>query len=209
MGLAKGEEVICTRCIHTLPRTTYHSFADNPLYKRIGGRIPLRFACAFLLFRKGGPVQELLHELKYNNRPDIGRILGRVYGRELLEAGLSPQLDLIVPIPLHAWKRKRRGFNQSEEFAVGLAEAMDIPVQPFVVQRLVNTETQTRKSRLKRWENVSDVFAVTDHAVLDGKHVLLVDDVITTGATIEACGTALLEAGCSALSAVSIAYSGE
>jgi ComF family protein len=151
----------------------------------------------------------LLHEFKYNNRPDIGRVLGRVYGRELLEAGYSRQLDFIVPIPLHAWKRKRRGFNQSEEFATGLAEAMDIPVLSTAIQRIVNTETQTRKSRLNRWKNVSEVFALTGQHDLQNKRVLLVDDVITTGATIEACGTSLLKAGCSALSAVSIAFAGE
>ncbi len=154
-------------------------------------------------------MQELLHELKYHNRPEIGRVLGCVYGSELVKEGYDKQLDLLVPIPLHPWKKKRRGYNQSEAFATGLAEAMQVPVNAAVVERVVNNETQTRKSRLRRWENVSDVFVVTNQAGVVGKRVLVVDDVITTGATVEACGNALLQAGCSAISAVSIAYSGE
>ncbi|MCK6616767.1 MAG: ComF family protein [Cyclobacteriaceae bacterium] len=154
-------------------------------------------------------VQELLHELKYNNRPEIGRMLGRVYGNELAQAGYDRQFDVIIPIPLHEWKIKRRGYNQSEEFAIGLAAALNVAVETTVVKRAVNTETQTRKSRLKRWENVSDVFTVTNPLAVAGKHVLLVDDVITTGATIEACGDVLLKAGCYPLSVVSIAYAGE
>ncbi|QOI96772.1 MAG: ComF family protein [Flammeovirgaceae bacterium] len=154
-------------------------------------------------------MQELLHELKYNNRPEIGQTLGRVYGNELAQAGYDRQLDVIIPIPLHEWKRKRRGYNQSEEFAIGLAAALNVAVETTVVKRAVNTETQTRKSRLKRWENVSEVFVVANPRAIEGKRVLIADDVITTGATIEACGSVLLQAGCATLSAVSVAYAGE
>ncbi len=208
-ALAKGEEFVCTHCIHNLPRTNYHQYSDNPVYSRISGRVNLSFASSFLLFRKGSIVQALLHELKYNNQPEIGRLLGRVYGHELIQMECSSQLNLIVPIPLHEWKRKRRGYNQSEEFAKGLSDSMKIPVDTLAVKRVLNTETQTRKSRLMRWENVREVFVVTDTQRVEGKHVLLADDVITTGATIEACSHALSNAQCKAISAVSIAYSGE
>ncbi|MFN3839287.1 MAG: ComF family protein [Cyclobacteriaceae bacterium] len=152
-------------------------------------------------------MQELLHELKYNNQPEIGKILGRVYGMDLLQSAHAGTLNVIIPIPLHPWKRNRRGYNQSEEFAKGLAESMKIPVEPEVIKRVTNTETQTRRNRLRRWENVRDVFVVPDCRSIEGKHVLLVDDVITTGATIEACGQVLLSAGCATVSAVSIAFS--
>ncbi|MDL5048575.1 ComF family protein [Oscillatoria amoena NRMC-F 0135] len=154
-------------------------------------------------------MQELLHELKYNSQPEIGRMLGRVYGIDLVQSGVARGVDAIVPVPLHTWKMQRRGYNQSEEFAKGLGESMNIPVESNVIARVTNTETQTRKSRLKRWENVRDVFVIPNRSSIEGRHVLLVDDVITTGATIEACGHALFDAGCATVSAVSIAFSGE
>lgn len=154
-------------------------------------------------------MQELLHEFKYNNRPEVGQVLGRVYGNELVHAGYSSQFDLILPVPLHVWKKKRRGYNQSEEFAKGLAKSMNIPALTTCVDRLVNTETQTRKSKLKRWQNVSEVFFVSDNEFVNDKRVLLVDDVITTGATLEACGKAILDAGSASISVASIAYATE
>jgi ComF family protein len=208
-GLAKGEEIICTHCIHHLPKSDFHLYRKNPVFVRINGRIPLAFAFSFLLFKKGGIVQTLLHELKYNNRPEVGRVLGRVYGNELYNTGYSSQFDLILPVPLHAWKKKRRGYNQSEEFARGLADSMNVRFSSVGVDRLVNTETQTSKSKLKRWQNVSEVFRVTDSELVRSRRVLLVDDVITTGATLEACGKAILEAGSSSISVASIAYTAE
>lgn len=208
-GLARGEEIICTRCIHNLPRTNFHLQKENPVFRRINGRIPLQFAFSFLLFRKGGIVQELLHEFKYNNRPEIGHVLGRVYGHELVHSGYASQFDLILPVPLHVWKKKRRGYNQSEEFAKGLAKSMNIPALTTGIDRLVNTETQTRKSKLKRWQNVSEVFFVSEKELVKDRRVLLVDDVITTGATLEACGNAILDAGSASISVASIAYATE
>lgn len=201
--------MICTGCIHNLPRTNFHVQISNPVFKRINGRLPLQFAVSYLLFRKGGSVQHLLHEFKYNNHPEIGRVLGRVYGAELAQSGYADKLDVIVPVPLHNWKKRKRGYNQSEEFAIGLSEGLNVPHCNDAVQRIVNTQTQTRKSKLKRWENVTDVFKVTDCKAVASKRILLVDDVITTGATLEACGLAVLAAGCSAVSVASIAYAVE
>lgn len=208
-GLAKGEETICSRCMLDLPRTHYHLEHDNALYKRLEGRIPLQFALAFFLFRKGGKVQHLLHSLKYNNHPEIGITLGKVYGEELHEANFSQKFDIILPVPLHISRKRKRGYNQSEEFAKGLSHSMNLPTSGEALERIVKTETQTRKTKLKRWENVSEVFQVKRPDFISKRRILLVDDVITTGATIEACANALLNEGCSALSVASIAYAEE
>lgn len=208
-GLVKGEEILCTKCIHELPRTDYHREQENPLFKRLFGRVPLQFGFAFLHFKKGGKVQHLLHEFKYNNHPEIGRKIGTVYGDELLQSGYNLHFDAILPIPLHPVKQRRRGYNQSEEFALGLSQTLDIPCISGAVERTLKTETQTRKTKLKRWENVKEVFQVVQTENVFGKRILLVDDVITTGATVEACGQALINAGCTQLSVGSIAYAEE
>lgn len=205
-GLVKGEEIVCTRCILELPRTGYHLEQENPVYKRLYGRLPIRFGLAFLIFQKGGRVQQLLHEFKYNNHPEIGRVIGRVYGDELKKCGFSEEFDQILPIPLHPVKQRRRGYNQSEEFAKGLSESLKVPVISNHLKRISLTETQTRKSKLRRWENVKEVFSVVDKKSINNQRILLVDDVITTGATLEACGRVLLDAGCSQLSVAGMAY---
>lgn len=208
-ALVKGEETICTRCIHELPRTNFHLQRENPVFKRLFGRIPVNFAVAFLHFTKGGRVQQLLHALKYSNHPEAGRIIGRVYGEELLRNGYRNHIDIVIPIPLHASKYRVRGYNQSEEFARGLARALDVQCAANAVIRTTRTDTQTRKSKLKRWENVKEVFEVFKHENVVGKKILLVDDVITTGATLEACGHVLVEAGCAQLNVAGIAYAHE
>lgn len=206
-GLAKGEETVCSHCMLELPRTHYHLDRENALFRRLDGRIPLQYALAFFLFRKGGKVQRLLHALKYNNHPEIGEMLGEVYGSELKQTDFA--FDLIIPVPLHASKKRLRGYNQSEEFAKGLSKGLDIPFSPDTLVRVTKTETQTRKTKLMRWQNVSEVFQIENSDRIKGRHVLLVDDVITTGATIEACALALLENGCEKLSIASIAYAEE
>jgi ComF family protein len=208
-GLVKGEEIVCTRCILELPRTGYHLEQENPVYKRLFGRLPIKYGVAFLIFQKGGHVQQLLHEFKYNNHPEIGRVIGRVYGDELQKCGFSDEFDNILPIPLHPVKQRRRGYNQSEEFAKGLSESLKVPVLPDQVKRITVTETQTRKSKLRRWENVREVFSIDAKEAIHNKRILLVDDVITTGATLEACGQILLDAGCSQLSVAGMAYAHE
>jgi ComF family protein len=156
-------------------------------------------------FVKGSRVQHLLHALKYKNQPELGVALGKMYGNDLLHAGYKGRFDLIVPVPLHSSRRRKRGYNQSEEFGKGLAEVLGVPCSDHVMERLVSTDTQTRRSRLNRWQNVSHVFRVTNTAAIAGKRILLVDDVVTTGATLEACGRALIDAGCMELSIACIA----
>ncbi len=203
--LVKGEEIICTRCIAELPKTNYHTQPTNPIEQRLAGRLPVAHAWAFLKFRKEGIVQQLLHQLKYNNHPEVGVALGKIYGYELKKAGLVTGVDIIVPVPLHASRKRKRGYNQSSKFAEGLSYAMETPWDESISIRTMKTATQTRKSKMERWENVKDVFTVSENQVLAGKRVMLVDDIITTGATLEACGQHLINHGCAELSVACIA----
>lgn len=192
-----------------LPRTHYHTDPHNALFTRLEGRVPLQFAVAFFLFRKRGKVQRLLHQLKYNNHPEIGETLGLVYGEELRQHYFDQQIDLIIPVPLHASRKRKRGYNQSGEFGKGLSKSMSRPCYEDILIRTTKTETQTKKTKLKRWQNVKEVFVAAKPDQLYRKNVLLIDDVITTGATIEACAATLLQAGCKSVSVASIAYTDE
>ncbi len=160
---------------------------------------------AFLRFRKTGVVQHLLHQLKYNNHPEIGVRLGKIYGNELVDAGLGKEFDLIIPIPLHPSRKRRRGYNQSAKFAEGLSSTMQIPWDESIAERIMRTTTQTRKTKIERWENVKDVFLIRHPEKIVNKRILLIDDVITTGATLEACGHHLINSGCSELSIACLA----
>jgi len=204
-ALYKGEDILCTRCILELPKTRYHEQADNTIKSRLDGRISLAYAMAFLKFRKTGVVQHLLHQLKYNNHPEVGVRLGKIYGKELMDAGYGQEFDLIIPIPLHKSRARRRGYNQSAKFAEGLSSSMLIPWDDSIAERRVKTTTQTRKTKMQRWENVKDVFVIKYPEKIINKRILLIDDIITTGATLEACGHQLLDHGCSALSIACLA----
>jgi ComF family protein len=190
-SLWKKEKVICTYCDFHLPRTHFHMERDNPVSRIFWGRIPVECASAFYYFNKGNKVQQLIHQLKYKGRRDIGIFLGEQYGYLLKNSLFFGSMDVIIPVPLHEKKLMKRGYNQSEQFAIGLGNSMKIPVDAHLLYRTKATETQTKKSRFRRWQNVEDLFAVRDPRNLDGRHILLVDDVITTGATIEACIKAL------------------
>lgn len=204
-ALVKGEDILCTRCIINLPKTNYHVQQVNPVEAKLYGRIPLKHAWAFLKFRKRGSVQHLLHQLKYNNHPEVGIALGKVFGKDLSDGGFGQAFDLIVPVPLHRSRLMKRGYNQSSKFAEGLSAAFGIPWDESISIRKERTTTQTKKSRMQRWENVKNVFSVAENSKISGRRILLVDDVITTGATLEACGKHLIAAGCKELSVAVIA----
>lgn len=203
-SLVGGEETLCSRCIFTLPKNNY-PIDDNPIKDRLAGRLPVTYALAFLKLKKGGVVQKMLHQLKYNHHPEIGVKLGKVFGSELKPLGLGSAIDLIVPVPLHESRKRKRGYNQSAKFAEGLGYALGVPWDESISIRKSKTTTQTNKSKLERWENVKDVFTVNQSNLLAGKRILLVDDVITTGATLEACGTHLVKSGCAQISIACIA----
>jgi ComF family protein len=205
--LVAGEAHLCTTCRTELPYTDYHLLppAHNPLARRFWGKLPVQHALSYLRFQRHGRVQQLLHQLKYQGQAGVGRALGQLYGAELAAAGLAAEFELIVPVPLHGRKLARRGYNQAEAFATGLAAALPCPSAAHALRRTEHTASQTRKGRAERWQNVATVFEVADPAAVAGHHILLVDDVLTTGATLEACGAALLAAGASAISIATIA----
>ncbi len=208
--LVSGEQDFCTDCRVGLPYLAYHlpdpaqAAAQSPLGRRFWGKVPLEHTLAYLQFTPQGRVQHLLHRLKYDNQPEIGRVLGRWFGAELALVGYAAEFDGLVPVPLHPSKLRLRGYNQAACFAEGLAESLGLPVWEAALQKTTQTESQTRKSRLARWGNVDQGFTASE-GQLHGKRVLLVDDVLTTGATLEACATAVLAAGARTVSVVTIA----
>ena len=189
--LAKGEECLCTMCNINLPRTGYHLKEDNPVEKLFWGKIPLERATSFFFYRKGSDFRQILHQLKYGGQKNIGTIMGRYMAAELQESGFFEDIDVIVPVPLHKKKQRLRGYNQSEWIARGIATVTGIPIDTESVVRHKNTETQTSKSSLERWENVSGIFELYHAEPLTGKHILIVDDVLTTGATTVECASCL------------------
>jgi ComF family protein len=188
-----------------LPQTDYHTELENPLRKRLSYRIPVKYALALFKFSKNGRVQHLLHELKYRNHPEIGEALGRAYGDKMRETNQFQELDIIIPVPLHPSRKRKRGYNQSARFASGLSEKLGVPFSDDLMARRIVTGTQTLKTKLTRWESMSGVFSVKESAAIHNKNILLVDDVVTTGSTLEACAEPLLRAGCKALSIACIA----
>jgi ComF family protein len=189
--LSSTDQVLCWRCINQLPLTGFEQKSPNPIENIFVGRVPVQHAASLLFFIKESLTQQLLHQLKYRSRQDVGLYLGRRMGKAVLNAGW--EMDCIVPLPLNPKRQARRGYNQAEVLAKGIGEVLGKLVENVAVIRTKNTATQTRKNRQERWENVSEVFDLQDGHNLQGKHVLLVDDVVTTGATLEACGQVLLQ----------------
>jgi len=179
---------------------------DNTIERIFWGRFPLQKASSFLFFSKGGRVQNLMHEFKYRSKKEIGFYLGELFARELSKDNWLDEIDVIIPVPLHYKKQEIRGYNQSEEIAKGLNIQSSIPVETAVIKRIVASETQTKKSRFRRWENVSEIFQIDNPEKIEGKHILIVDDVITTGATLEACAQKLLTIEGVKISLASLAY---
>ncbi len=191
--LYKNEQLICTGCLFKLPKTDYHLNAENRLVMQFWGRFKFETAAAFLYFRKGGSVQNMMHQLKYNNTPELAHKLGALYGNQLVKQPDYALCDVIIPVPLHTSRLKKRGYNQSEKFADGLAEKLNIPVLNNVLIKKRASESQTTKSRFSRFENLKETFILTTQEEIVGKRILLVDDTITTGATLEACANVLNE----------------
>jgi ComF family protein len=192
-SLRQQEEILCTSCLVKLPRTNYHKDSENELAQVFWGRIQTQNVTALMHFVKASPYRKLIHKLKYQNRPEIGVFLGKELGSQLKTEKSFQNIDFVVPVPLHPDRLKTRGYNQSEMIAQGISQQMKIPVNFTNLYRAKFTSTQTKKGRFDRWENVSEVFQVHDENVFLNKHILLVDDVITTGATIEACAQRLLK----------------
>lgn len=202
------EPCLCTVCQGSLPLANFHLRPyNNELTSKIRGLTQVNRVMAFLRFTKKGKSQKLLHQLKYRHKPEIGVELGRLYGQALVKNGFEDEWDVIVPVPLHPVKQKRRGYNQSEKFADGLSKSLSIR-QADLLQRKKFTDTQTKKSRLQRLDNVEEVFDLREHEDVSGLRILLVDDVITTGATLCACANVLLANGAKHVDLATIAAGG-
>lgn len=203
------EPCLCTVCQGLLPVANFHLRPfDNELTSKIRGLTQVNRAMAFIRFSKKGKSQQLLHQLKYRSKPEIGEEMGRLYGLTLKNLGYQQEWDIIVPVPLHPMKQKRRGYNQAEKFANGLSKVLGIKVENLLARKKF-TETQTKKSRLQRLENVDEVFEMKENVTAVGLRVLLVDDVITTGATLCACANVLLASGAKNVDLATIAAGGQ
>jgi len=188
------ESRLCIRCVASLPETNFEQHAGNPVEKTFWGRMPIVDAAAHLYFTKESLMQHLMHQFKYKGNKDLGMQLGRMMGNALRFSNRFNSINALVPLPLFPSKEKKRGYNQATVLCEGMAEILSLPVFNDVITRPQHTETQTKKGRIERWRNIEGKFQLVNPAVIQNKHLLLVDDVVTTGATLEACGNELLAA---------------
>ncbi len=191
--LMSNEIVICTACRHEIPLTQHHLNPENEAFKKFYGRVPVNHVSALLYFHKKGIVQELIHSLKYRGQEVIGSVLGEWYADELKSIPFLNSIDTIIPVPLHPKKLRERGYNQVTEFGNALSKSLNIPVNKTILFRQVYSKTQSQKNRLGRTEGIDTIFDVTFSEREHNQHFLLIDDVITTGATLEVCAKALLK----------------
>ena len=186
-ALLKNEETVCLKCRYLLPRTGYELNPDNPVAQTFYGRVRFHAVTSCFFFAKTGKVQHLIHELKYKGNKEAGIFLGEQLGESIKEAPMFQGIDYLIPVPLHPKREKKRGYNQSLMIAQGINKVTGIPIGDKYLIRVINTATQTKKSAEERYKNVKDIFEVRFADELKGKHVLLIDDVLTTGATLESC----------------------
>jgi ComF family protein len=199
------ESLLCIRCLEAMPETNFELHAGNPVEKKFWGRLPLQTATAQYYFTRESLMQHLMHQFKYKRNKELGAQLGKMMGESLKRSGRF-STDVIIPLPLFAAKEKRRGFNQATILCEGIAESLGVPVLKDVVIRSHHTDTQTKKGRIERWQNMEGKFILNNTEAIKNKNVLLVDDVVTTGATLEACGAALLQAENVKLSIATLFY---
>ncbi|NLZ95934.1 MAG: ComF family protein [Bacteroidales bacterium] len=204
--LAK-EVGVCLQCLYKIPKTNNFDERNNLDETILAGRFPFQCAASFSFFTKKGLLQALIHDLKYNKRPHIGHLVGALFGADILESNFISPIQVIVPVPLHPKKQAIRGYNQAEAFAQGISKTTSIPVSTNQLIRVINNPTQTKRSKTERWENVKGIFDVPNTHDFQNKHVLLVDDVITTGSTLEACAIALLQCNNVTISVATIGVS--
>jgi ComF family protein len=204
--LVRGERYICLLCLYKMPRTRFWEQTDNELEKMFWGRINIERACSLFYYRKGSDFRPIIHKLKYKGKYNIALRLGEELGICLNGSDLYKGISMLIPIPLHPKKERMRGYNQSEFIANGISNIMGLPLEKENLIRTKFTETQTKKNATERWANVQSVFEVKDKTRLNGEHILLIDDVITTGSTIEACATVLANNCSCKISIATIGY---
>ena len=203
--LVQGEALICTICFSSFPETDYHLSIDNDITHRFIGQTSITYGFALYKLRKQSLLEQVLFKMKYKNQPKIGEILGTLYGNILRKTAIMLTIDSIVPIPLHPKRLKERGYNQSNFFANGLSTSLQIPSYLTCVERIRHTPSQTNKNKEERKANLQSAFEVKQPELITGKHLLLVDDILTTGATLASCAKALLAQGAKQISIATIA----
>ncbi len=191
--LVSNENVICTLCRHTIPLTNHHLNPENEAFIKFYGRISIEYASALLYFHKKGIVQELIHNLKYKGQEEIGTVLGEWYAEDLKNSTIIQSVDEIIPVPLHKRKLRERGYNQVTNFGNALSNGLNLPYNPNILVRNIYSKTQSKKNLLSRSEGIETTFDVSYTEKDHNKHFLLIDDVITTGSTLEACSHALMK----------------
>ena len=184
--LIEGEEYLCLHCLHKLPKTNHHLCPDNAASKNLIGKVVFKTATGYLFYSKGGLSQSIIAEIKYKGNRRFGAWIGAYLASDIKDSGFFNDIDLLVPIPLHKKKLRKRGFNQAEIIAQGISDTTDIPIDTNGLQRAIANPTQTRKGSFERWLNTKDIFVIEDADCFKNKHILLIDDVFTTGSTIEA-----------------------
>jgi len=204
--LCMQEKQLCTTCLADLPYTDFHRHADNRFARQFWGRMPVQGAVALFYFRKGGKIQEVIHNIKYRGQGETAILLGQLLGQRLLESPYFNTIDEIIPVPLHPKRQSRRGYNQAALLAEGIGQVISRPLNNQSLIRKKSTASQTTKSRFIRHQSIQDVFGLHALARLENKHILLVDDVMTTGATLEACGQILLNQKIRQLSIATLAF---
>lgn len=199
------DAILCTKCLLELPETNFCNTKNNPVEKTFYGRLNIANATSAYYFTKDSLLQHLMFQLKYRNNKNVGIYLGKQLGYQLQQAERFKDVDILIPLPLNPKKEMQRGYNQSTIICEGIASVWQKPIVKNAVARIQFTETQTQQDRIHRWQNMQHVFAVTDENLIRGKHVLLIDDVVTTGATLESCGNAILQIPETKLSIATIA----
>jgi ComF family protein len=204
--LETSEMLLCTTCRLALPETDQHYHGGSENTTKFAGKVPVDFLISYLYFTKGGIAQKLIHQIKYKGKKEAAKELGSWYGNQLKqESSILKDVDFLVGVPLHKSRFSQRGYNQADWLAEGLAESLQIPNRIDILERKAFNESQTRKNRLERWENVKSVFAVINQQEVTGKHIVIVDDVLTTGATIEACAVELHKSGAASIGVITLA----
>jgi ComF family protein len=199
------QSMLCMRCIDSMPETNFELHTGNPVEKKFWGRIHLEQATAQYYFTRESLIQQLMHQFKYKGNRELGAQLGEMMGKSLKSSNRFT-IDALVPLPLFPAKEKRRGYNQATVLCEGMAESLQAPVLKDVIIRSQHTDTQTKKDRIERWQNMEGKFVLVKPEAIMNKNVLLVDDVVTTGATLEACGAELLKAENVKLSIATLCY---